>query len=567
MYNFIIVFISIFLSTCLQFSQGKRVEGNLGTTENWQFITRFCFLSKKGTLQYFFEYPKSYERQDLLLYFDNKWDDAYKTGKSCKEKVDLLSWADNQIIALDSNGVGNCTTILKAGNVSYWSCYRKVTFSSMRAKWWFIAIGNCQSAKGLKIVYSLHMMNGDEGDLLHHENSADQFYILPIIISFFIVYMGLGALSSAVGFVLSTQQLFHTTYKMYIFSLYTNCFGLFILVIGYGKYANTGYEETGAWLAGRLFQSISDIVFVLMLVLMSNGYTIVRGKLSAPIYIALTVFTILFTITYAVLFIYEAEVFDQGEVLYIYESPGGYALISLRLVGWTFFCVSLIINIVTHSRKTWFYIPFFIYYTIWFWAGPITILISMFVIDLWVREQVVIGVSNFVTLCGHLFFLLITRPEKANKNFPYHIKTTQIGMMDGTEKESDANSPYEVPEAETMNIHGPDLHSLFVTDRRSSKTQFSEETTTSETFPKERNGILPSLMNNNIPPLATNGKTNGRVPKLDSEGQNGTKLPRIGRAGALPPIQKDTETTPSAPQVPYDMFNASQQNVVNGENN
>jgi hypothetical protein len=41
-----------------------------------------------------------------------------------------------------------------------------------------------------------------------------------------------------------------------------------------------------------------------------------------------------------------------------------------------------------------------------FWAGPITILISMFVIDLWVREQVVIGVSNFVTLCGHLFFLV-----------------------------------------------------------------------------------------------------------------------------------------------------------------
>ena len=51
--------------------------------------------------------------------------------------------------------------------------------------------------------------------------------------------------------VLSTQQLFHMTYKMYIFSLYTNCFGLFILVIGYGKYANTGYEENGAWLAGK----------------------------------------------------------------------------------------------------------------------------------------------------------------------------------------------------------------------------------------------------------------------------------------------------------------------------
>ena len=60
--------------------------------------------------------------------------------------------------------------------------------------------------------------------------------------------------------------------------------------------------------SGRLFQSVSDIVFVMMLVLMSNGYTIVRGKLSAPIYIALTVFTVLFTLTYAVLFIYEAKV-------------------------------------------------------------------------------------------------------------------------------------------------------------------------------------------------------------------------------------------------------------------
>lgn len=45
--------------------------------------------------------------------------------------------------------------------------------------------------------------------------------------------------------------------------------------------------------------------------------------------------------------------------------------------------------------------------------------------------------------------------------------TFQIGMMDGTEKEADANSPYEV--GETMNVHGPDLQSLFVTDRRSSR--------------------------------------------------------------------------------------------------
>lgn len=547
MANFVFVYLSIFLSTCVLFAHGKRVEGNLVTSKTWQFITRFCFLSKKGTLEYFFEYPKDYARQDLLLYFDNKWDEVYDVTpeKDCNAKVDVLSWVDNQIIPLDTSGVGNCTEILKPGNISYYRCLRKVTFSSTRAKWWFIAIGNCPSKKGLSIVYSLHMMNGEDDEILYHENSADQFYILPIVITFFLMYMILGAISSAVGYVLSTQQLFHTTYKMYIFSIYTNCFGLFVLVIGWGKYANTGYEENGAWLAGRLFQSISDIAFVLMLLLMANGYTIVRGKLSTKLSVALALFFCLFTLTYAVLFIYEAEVFDPGKVLYIYESPAGYGLIALRLVGWTFFCVSLIINLVTHSRKTWFYVPFFIYYTIWFWAGPITILIAMFVINLWVREQVVVGVSNFVTLCGHIFFLLITRPGAANKNFPYHIRTTQIGMMDGTEKETDATNAYEVPEAETMNTHGPDLQNLFVTDRRSYK---SEETTISSKPKAEKNGTLPSLTNGHGPP---------KLPPLG-------KLPPLEKNGALPPINNNAEIIPSAPPT-YQMFSvtgSSQQKLV-----
>lgn len=543
MCHFVVVFILTLSSICLEFSHGKRVEGNLVTTENWQFLTRFCFLSKKGTLEYFFEYPQSYARQDLLLYFDNKWDEAYKTGKTCQEQVSLLSWVDNQIIPLDNSGVGNCTPVNKTDGF-YWSCVRKVTFSSSRAKWWFIALGNCNSQKGLKIVYSLHMMNGEEGELLHHENSADQFYILPIVITFFLLYMGLGALCSAVGYVLSTQQLFHTTYKMFIFCIYSNCFGLFLLVIGWGKYANTGYEETGTWLAGRLFQAMSDIMFVLMLILMSNGYTIVRGKLSTPLYIVLAVFFSIFTLTYAVLFVYEAEVFDPGEVLYIYESPAGYGLIALRLVGWTFFCVSLIVNLVTHSRKTWFYIPFFIYYTIWFWAGPITILIAMFVINLWVREQTVTGVSNFVTICGHVFFLLLTRPGAANKNFPYHIKTTQIGMMDGTEKEADANSPYEV--GETMNVHGPDLQSLFVTDRRSSR---QDQTLLTDKPPRDRNGQLPSLSNGNAP--------TGRLPSLNERSK---KLPPLERNGALPPIGNHDHVEASAPPPSYEMFSAGKFN-------
>lgn len=34
------------------------------------------------------------------------------------------------------------------------------------------------------------------------------------------------------------------------------------------------------------------------------------------------------------LFSSKTQVFDPGEVLYVYESPAGYGLIILRLTGW-----------------------------------------------------------------------------------------------------------------------------------------------------------------------------------------------------------------------------------------
>ena len=38
----------------------------------------------------------------------------------------------------------------------------------------------------------------------------------------------------------------------------------------------------------------------------------------------------------------------------------------------------------------------------------------MFVINLWVREQTVVGVSNFVILCGHVFFLVSVNVVSVN---------------------------------------------------------------------------------------------------------------------------------------------------------
>ena len=44
--------------------------------------------------------------------------------------------------------------------------------------------------------------------------------------------------------------------------------------------------------------------------------------------------------------------------------------------------------------------------------------------------QVVVSVEHFVTFAGHAVFLLLTRPNAHNTNFPYHVRTTQIGILE-----------------------------------------------------------------------------------------------------------------------------------------
>lgn len=122
--------------------------------------------------------------------------------------------------------------------------------------------------------------------------------------------------------------------------------------------------------------------------------------------------------------------FDPGEVLYLYESPAGFGLIILRIMGWCMFIYSTIFTLKHYPEKSNFYYPFNIFGTLWFIAGPAFIISANTYIDKWVRESIVYAVLLFITFGGHLMFMILTMPSVANKNFPYHVRTTQIGVME-----------------------------------------------------------------------------------------------------------------------------------------
>lgn len=59
------------------------------------------------------------------------------------------------------------------------------------------------------------------------------------------------------------------------------------------------------------------------------------------------------------------QFFDEGLVLYFYESPPGYGLITMRLIGWLWFLYAIFFTLKHHPNKSNFYFPFFIFYTLW----------------------------------------------------------------------------------------------------------------------------------------------------------------------------------------------------------
>nr|XP_049707431.1 transmembrane protein 145 [Helicoverpa armigera] len=312
------------------------------------------------------------------------------------------------------------------------SCHNSRRFRSARERWWFIAISNCDSNKGLDVRYRFLMTNGPDGDFWHEHFSADEFYVLPVLLAYTFAYVIVMIAVVMCSVELKSRHLLHSTYKLFLMSIVSQHSGVMLQSLAYIRYAANGFGSDNAKIVGQFFCGLSEMTFLLLLVLMAKGYTITRGRLKVGFTVKLTVFMCCYAVTYIVLFVYQAKAFDPGEVLYLYESPAGYGLIVLRILAWCMFAYSTFFTVRKYPEKNMFYCPFFICGTLWFYAGPLFILTANTYIDKWVRESVVTAVLLFITFSGHIMFLLLTLPVFANKNFPYHVRTTQIGVMEVT---------------------------------------------------------------------------------------------------------------------------------------
>ncbi|KYO40874.1 transmembrane protein 145 [Alligator mississippiensis] len=416
----------------------RRSLGGQGL-QDWVFLTRFCFLSDYGRLDFRFRYPEAKCCENILLYFDDpsQWPAVYKKGEQdCLMKESVIRPENNQVINLTTQYAWSGCQVVVEDAVRYLSCASGRSFRSVRERWWYVALSKC-GGDGLELEYEMVLTNGKSFWTRHF--SADEFAftaphhhpgILETDITFLLIFILIFFVSCYFGYLLKGRQLLHTTYKMFMTAAGVEALSLLFFCIYWGQYACDGVGNGSLKILAKLLFSISFLVFLLMLILLGKGFTVTRGRISHAGSVKLSVYMTLYTITHVVLFIYEAEFFDPAQVLYTYESPAGYGLIALQGLAYVWFCYAVLITLKQFPEKQPFYVPFFAAYTLWFFAVPVTALIANFGIPKWAREKIVNGIQLGIHLYAHAVFLIMTRPSAANKNFPYHVRTSQIGIVE-----------------------------------------------------------------------------------------------------------------------------------------
>jgi Rhodopsin-like GPCR transmembrane domain len=277
--------------------------------------------------------------------------------------------------------------------------------------------------------------------------------------AFSLIYTFLLIATFLCGIELKSKHLYHCTYRLFTFSAMLQWSGILIDGVTWTKYAVTGLGPYP--LAGGLMMGASEISFLALLLIMAKGYTITRGRLSTCSTIKLTVYINSYIVVYVSLFMFQALNFDPGEVLNLYESPAGFGLVLLRGCAWVVFMVSCIATVRKFPEKSSFYYPFGLLGSLWILAGPTLTMIGVALLDKWVRESVMFGALASCAFVGHAAFLWLTWPSRANKSFPYHVRTNHVGIInvneDGTDFPRHTYAPsgpdqsYVIPLSSTTN--------------------------------------------------------------------------------------------------------------------
>ena len=412
-----------------KFSYAKYVSGHAFSDKTWMFVARFAFFDTGGKLKFDVEYPVSeYCCPKLAYYYDDYWLSVYPHDEmDCDAKLKYAGVSSGANLSLDlSHSIPGISQCEKSNSTHKRRCVGTIHFKSVKNRWWFFVLSQCNSNTGLDVKYILELTNGDSWE---KHLSADEMHILESNVAFFCCAVILTALASKFAHELWKQDFLHRTVKFFISALFYETFAIMLQTAYYIEMVTSGKEYKFLRTAGDLLHAASEVLFVFLLLLISKGYTVTRGRLPNSVQCQFIVFFTLYMITYGIMFIYDVELFDPAIVRYLYDSPAGQGMVALRLVAWIWFASNIYFTVKPFPEKKQFYMHLFLFFVAWFFAKPIIVFLGYYVIEPWSRTVTVNAVDLSICILGFGGFLWLIRPSQALRNFPFHVRTAQVDAI------------------------------------------------------------------------------------------------------------------------------------------
>lgn len=205
----------------------------------------------------------------------------------------------------------------------------------------------------------------------------------------------------------------HPILKLMSLSVLMGMFRFLFLFVHECLYLDDGIGAPWAVLASQVLHVLSQIIFLVTVVVIARGWAVSNRELSGRAVIGSMAFA--FAIAFVLLFLYDFFYSDPASTRSLYESTPGYIIIALRLSTFVWFTLSLreTYSDEYDTDKMAFYKRFGFICSLWFLSLPISVGISA-LLSPWVRAVATFGIYSSLNVLIFACLVYMLWPREPN---------------------------------------------------------------------------------------------------------------------------------------------------------
>lgn len=389
------------------------------------------FLSKSGRGEFSIDHlhvnPNQLDTAELVLFYDEEWLPIYdNTTMTCCEKV------QHARITIPFKSIADVMATSQFNG----SWKIQVSDSARAHIWWIFAANcpvnvssmqccTCDPAKhGCDCQYSQgnvtdfwwggSLTQAETG--LYHQVTYDRQTLFYLYLFFGIVWLFGLAVNIYSSVVLARRGAFHPIVRLFTATIVVFEFSLITQFIHHASYAKNGIGLPGLEGFGLFLDLVSDIIFMLLLVLLAQGWAVSRQGIEHRL--AMLGGALLFLVLDIILMFCMYFAVSPMSTAFLFVTAPGIMLLVLRIAILAAFIV-LIVRSATAEldpTKKRFYITLGGVYSVYFVSLPVIALISA-VLPPYISYKITMWLYAFVKTGAFGAMLLLLMPATAEKYF------------------------------------------------------------------------------------------------------------------------------------------------------